>query len=326
MTPHAPAAAPSLAASAKKRNRKRTAIITTVVVLVLLLAWPIGLVMWADGQINHVDALSGAPNTPGTTYLIAGSDQRGSGGIDNPDVSGARSDTIMVLHRPTSGPAALISIPRDSFVDIPGHNSSRINASFAWGGPPLLVQTVELLTGLTIDHYVEIGFGGVEDVVNAVGGVELCSDLNVEFEPHSQFSWTPGCHHADGTQALAFSRMRYADPRGDIGRAERQQQVVGAIAGSVGPSLLFQPARQVHLIEAGLGAVATDERSGIIDLGRMALTFRAANGPDGITGTPPLGSLNYHGGAVQLDPDQGPGFWRAIADGTLPSGQVGGMP
>jgi len=288
-----------------------------VAVLLLVLAWPIGLVLWANGQINHTDALSGAPSTPGTTFLLASSDARDPG--QQPDVSGARADTVMVLHQPESGPTALISIPRDSNVAIPGRGTNRINAAFAWGGPRLLVQTVEQLTGLTIDHYVEIGFHGVEDIVNAVGGVHLCLDMNVN-EPHSQLVWEAGCHDADGTTALAFSRMRYADPRGDIGRTERQQQVIGAIGSQIAdPGLVLRPGEQVSLISAGLGAITTDERSGVIDLGRMALAFRAATGPDGITGTPPLGAH------WQLDANQGPAFWESIRNGTLEPGRVGGV-
>ncbi|WP_425956282.1 LCP family protein [Xylanimonas sp. McL0601] len=300
-------------------------------VLVLVLAWPIGLLIWANGKITRVDALSGAANTPGTTYLIAGSDARGSGGIDDPDVSGARTDTIMLLHKPASGPAALISIPRDTFTEIPGRGGNKINAAFAWGGPQLLVKAVEQLSGLTVDHYVEVGFGGVEDVVDAVGGVELCLDMNVN-EPHSQLVWTAGCHVADGKTALAFSRMRYQDPQGDIGRAQRQREVIAAVGGKLNnPGLLFNPGKQVSVASAGLGAIVTDEDTGIVDLARMALAFRAANGPNGVTGTPPIRSLNFRGGngsgsSVQLDPDTSPAFWRDLANGDLPPGQVGGMP
>jgi LCP family protein required for cell wall assembly len=304
--------------------------LVAALVLVLVLAWPVGLLIWANGKISHVEALSGAAGTSGTTWLIAGSDERSLEAQS--DVTGARADTIMLLHKPSSGPTALISIPRDSFVEIPGRGGNKINAAFAWGGPQLLVQTIEQLSGITVDHYVEVGFGGVEEIVDAVGGVELCSDLNVEFEPHSQLSWTPGCHHVDGTTALAFSRMRYEDPQGDIGRTERQQQVIGAIGGRLAnPGLAFNPGKTVDVASAGLVAITTDEDTGIIDLGRMFLAFRAANGDGGVTGTPPIRSLNFRGGngsgsSVQLDPDLSPAFWRDLANGDLPPGPVGGMP
>ncbi|MFP3714852.1 LCP family protein [Puerhibacterium sp. TATVAM-FAB25] len=312
------------------RVRKgRVAGLAVVVVLLLLLAWPVGLLVWANGKIQHVDALSTATATPGTTYLLAGSDARGSGGVDDA-TSGARTDTILLLHQPTSGPASLISIPRDTYAEIPGHDANKINAAYSLGGPSLLVQAVEELSGMKVDHYVEIGFGGVEDVVDAVGGVRLCLDYDVD-DSRSDLVWQSGCHEADGATALAFSRMRYSDPKGDIGRAERQRQVISAITSKVqDPSLLVQPSRQVSLLGAGLGALVVDEDSNVVDLGRLALAFRAANGPGGVTGTPPIEDLGYRpggvGATVLLDPDTVDQFWADVRDGNLEPGAVGGLP
>ncbi|MFE4464591.1 LCP family protein [Oerskovia sp. NPDC056781] len=301
-----------------------------VLALVLLVAWPVGLLVWANGKIQHVDALSGAAGTPGTTYLLAGSDARGGDGIAEDGTEGARTDTIMILHKPTSGPAALISLPRDTFVEVPGKGPAKLNAAYSWGGAPLLVQTVEGLTGLTVDHFVEIGLGGVTNVVNAVGGVELCLDYDVN-DPNSALYWAAGCHEVDGTTALAFARMRYSDPKGDIGRGERQRQVIAAVSQkAVDASLLVRPGDQVSLLGAGIGALEVDEKTGVLDLGRLALAFRAANGPDGITGTPPISNPDYRpggvGSTVQLDPDLSPPFWTGIRDGKLPAGIVGGLP
>jgi LCP family protein required for cell wall assembly len=302
-----------------------------VLVILAVLAWPIGLLIWANGKIQHVEALSGAANTPGTTYLLAGSDARGSGGI-NDSTSGARTDTIMLLHKPTSGPVALISIPRDSYVEIPGEGgSNKINAAYSYGGAPLLVKTVEELSGLTVDHYVEVGFGGVEGVVDAVGGVRLCLDYDVH-DVKSKLKWQKGCHVADGKTAVAFSRMRYSDPTGDIGRAQRQQQVIAQVGKKVGdPATLLNPVSQVALADAGLAALVTDTDSGIIDLAALGLAFRSANGQDGVTGTPPIATISYRtpagASAVLLDPDQASGFWAKIRDGEYQAGEkIGGMP
>ncbi|MBD5786408.1 LCP family protein [Cellulosimicrobium terreum] len=310
-------------------RKRRVAGLVACVVLVGLLAWPVGLLIWANGKIQHVDALSGASGTPGNTYLLAGSDQRGEGGIDD-GTTGARADTIMLLHAPSSGPVALISLPRDTYAEIPGQGANKLNAAYSFGGPALLVQTVEELSGLTVDHYVEVGFGGVEDVVDAVGGVELCLDYDVD-DPKSELVWKAGCHTADGKTALAFSRMRYSDPKGDIGRAERQRQVIGAISSTAAtPSLALKPGEQVALLDAGLGALTVDDRTGIIDLGKLGLAFRAANGPDGVTGTPPISNPDYRpggvGSTVQLDPDAAPQFWTDLREGNLEPGQVGGLP
>ncbi|MGI5188034.1 LCP family protein [Promicromonospora sp. CA-289599] len=305
--------------------------VIAVLVLLAVIAWPVGLLIWANGKIQHVEALSGAENTPGTTYLLAGSDARGSGGI-NDSTSGARTDTIMLLHKPSSGPVALISIPRDTWAVMPdGSGSNKINAAYSYGGAPMLVQTVETLSGLTVDHYVEVGFGGVEGVVDAVGGVRLCLDYDVH-DVKSKLKWQKGCHVADGKTALAFSRMRYADPTGDIGRAQRQQQVIAQIGKKVAdPAVLLNPATQVGLADAGLSALVTDTDSGIIDVAMMGLAFRTANGDDGVTGTPPIASIGFRtpsgASAVLLDENQTPEFWAKIRDGGYEAGQeVGGMP
>ncbi|WP_245993001.1 LCP family protein [Xylanimonas allomyrinae] len=252
-TAPAPVHGPAGAAPQRRRRRKgRIVALTAALALVLLLAWPVGLLIWANGKIQHTEALSGAAGTPGTTYLLAGSDARGSGGIED-ETSGARTDTIMLLHKPSSGPAALLSLPRDSFVEIPGHGSNKLNAAFSFGGAPLLVQTVEQLTGLTVDHYVEVGFGGISGVVDAVGGVNLCLDLDVD-DANSGLQWTKGCHDVDGTTAIAFSRMRYADPQGDIGRTDRQRQLINAVTGKVAdPGLVFRPGRRSRSPARGSG-------------------------------------------------------------------------
>lgn len=328
--PSAPGRTSPTGGSGFRIRKRRVAALVACVVLVALVAWPVGLLIWANGKIQHVEALSGAPGTPGNTYLLAGSDARGEV-IGEDGTEGARTDTILILHVPTSGPAALISLPRDTYAEIPGNGASKLNSAFAWGGAPLLVQTVEQLTGLTVDHYVEVGFGGVQGVVDAVGGVELCLDYDVN-DPNSGLVWTAGCHVSDGTTAIAFSRMRYSDPQGDIGRAERQRQVIGAIsAKAANPSILFRPGDQVSLLDAGLGALTVDESTGIIDLGKLALAFRKANGPDGITGTPPISNPDYRpggnvGSTVQLNPETVGQFWVDIRDGNLPPGQVGGLP
>ncbi|WP_291886929.1 LCP family protein [Cellulomonas sp.] len=302
-----------------------------VLVVVALLAWPIGLAVWANGKVQHTPALSGAADTPGTTYLLTGSDSRADGAIEDTTTEGARTDTILLLHVPEHGPTALISLPRDTYVEVPGHGPAKLNAAFSWGQAPLLVQTVEQLSGLTVDHYAEIGMGGVEQVVDAVGGVNLCYDADVN-DPDSGMVWARGCHDVGGVDALAFSRMRKADPTGDVGRAERQRQLIGAVMGKVKPqSLVLHPGRQVELVDAGTGALTLDDGSNIVDLARLALAFKAANGDGGITGTPPIKSIDYRpghnlGSTVLLDPDATPAFFAAIRDGSLPAGPVGGMP
>jgi len=299
------------------------------VVLVLLLAWPIGLVMWADGRLEKVEALSGAANTPGTTYLLAGSDAR-DGSVDDDGTLGGRTDSILLLHQPSSGPAALISLPRDSYAEIPGHGGNKLNAAFSFGGAPLLVETVEGLTGMTVDHYVQIGMDGIGEIVNAVGGVRLCYDHDVN-DKKSKLTWKAGCHTVKGKKALAFARMRYADPEGDVGRAKRQQQLIGAVTKELAkPGNLWQPGQQLAIARAGTDVLTVSKGTGSLDIARLGLAFRAARGDGGITGTPPIATIDYRpggiGSAVLLDPDTAPAFFADLAAGRLEPGEYGGMP
>lgn len=291
-------------------------------VLIIVLALGALTWFWVDSNLTRVDALSGAPNTPGQTYLIVGSDAR------KKDPDNARTDTIMLLHQPTSGPTALISIPRDSYVDIPGHNANKINAAYAFGGAPLLVETVEDLTGLTIDGYFEVGFEGVAGVVDAVDGVELCYDRDVS-DKRSKLEWEAGCHLADGKTALAFSRMRYSDPLGDIGRTQRQQQVVSKVTKEAfKPGVIFNPVRLHAVGNAGMDAVKVSEGTSPLGVARAALAFRSARGDDAVTGTPPIKDMGHRvkgvGSTVLLDPDTIDRFWEKIANGEYEPGTVVG--
>ena len=285
--------------------------------------------LWVNARIQHVDALSGAANSAGQTYLIVGSDSRSGWKYDD-GTSGARTDTIMVLHKAPNGVTSLISIPRDSYVKIPGHKKNKINAAFAEGGAQLLVETVEQLTGLTIDAYMEVGLTGVADLVDALGGVKLCYPKDVD-DWRSKLEWTAGCHVANGDTALAFSRMRYSDPLGDIGRAARQRQLVSAVVDGVFTrKVVANPFQAMKVAGSGLQAFRVSDGAGPFDLAKIALTFRAAQGDQAVTGTPPIKNWGYHvngvGSTVLLDSTQLDEFWGKIANGEFkPGSDVGGL-
>jgi len=321
--PYGPPPAP---ARPPRRRKRRRGLKVMLFILVLLLAWPIGLGIWANSKLNHVDALSGAADTPGTTYLLAGSDSReglekGDAGFDQTE--GARTDTILLLHVPKSGSSSLISLPRDSYVDIPGYQPSKLNAAYSWGGPELLVETVEELSGFTVDHYVEVGFSGITGIVDELDGVELCHDEDVSDEK-SKLEWSAGCHEADGETALAFARMRYADKEGDLGRTDRQRQLISSITSeAASPGVLLNPKRQLGMTKAATGSLKVDNDANIIDLARLAWAFRKASGSDGWSGTPPIATQNFRpggvGSAVQLDEAELPAFFEGVANGNPPN-------
>lgn len=292
------------------------------VLVIFVIAWPLYLWYLVDSQLNRVDALSALPASEGETWLIAGSDQRSDGsdgGVKQPWVQGARADSIMLL-RKVNGVAELVSLPRDTAVEIPGHGLNKLNASYAFGGPKLLVKTVEGVSGVKVDHYVEVTMGAVTQLVDAAGGVELCLDYDVA-DADSALKWKSGCHQADGATALAFSRMRHQDPRGDIGRAERQRQVVSKLSRTlITPSTFLNPLKQRNLANAGASNLTCDSDSGAWALGKMLFAYRSASS-NSLTGVPPIAKMAYyrggHGAMVLLDQQKAPGFWSAFKKGTL---------
>jgi len=280
---------------------------------------------YGNSKLEHVAALSDAPNTPGRTVLFAGLDR------DTGDGSGAtgtqRSDSIMLVHIPDSGNPSLVSLPRDTYTEIPGYGYAKLNASFSRGGPELLVETVENLTGLTVDHYVQVEMHGVSDLVDAVGGVELCLDYDVN-DSRSGLVWEAGCDEADGERALQFSRMRYSDPLGDIGRTARQRQVIAEVMDeALSPATLINPMRQRNLVGSTASVLTTDSSTTLLDLAMIAWPMRTIMGPNGVIGTPPILSLNYQpggvGSTVLLDPDRTDEFFQKVADGSITQNDVG---
>ena len=305
------------------RRILRWAVIVIVIVLALIAArvtW-----LWNDvsSQLHRVDALSGAADTPGETWLIVGSDARG--GVIQDDTEGARADSVMLLHKAANGQTSLISLPRDTFGDIPEYGENKINAAYSFGGPKLLVQTVEKLSGLTVDHYVEVGMTGVSQMVDAVGGVDVCLDYDVADED-SGLVWDTSqgkCQTVDGTKALAYSRMRKSDPTGDVGRGLRQRAVISAVVSkAASPTTVISFSRQDALVDAGTNALTVDENAGTMSIARMVLAFRSASG-DSLTGTPPIEDTAYSpedadiGETVLLQDTTAPDFFSKLRDGKL---------
>ena len=208
-------------------------------VFLLLLLWLVFLVavpLIAWNKVSKIDAMPDGDrpgDQPGTTYLLVGSDSRADLSaeerkeLNTGGAAGQRTDTIMLLHT-GDGPNLLMSIPRDSLVPIPGHGTTKINAAYAFGGPKLLVRTIEAATGIRIDSYVEIGFGGFVGLVDAVGGIEICPKEDM-VDADANLSIKKGCQDVDGEVALAYARSRHAQQLGDLDRAAHQREVVAAV-------------------------------------------------------------------------------------------------
>ena len=318
--PAAPVAPTAPAPKPRRRKRRHPILKTLCLFLVLVLAWG-GFLMWdANTNMGRVSALSGAANTPGTTYLLAGSDSRSDGAVQDGFNESERADSIMLVNVAPNGQKVALSIPRDTYAEIPGVGWDKINASYAYGGPQLLVETVEKLTGLTVDHFVQIGMGAVPDMVDAVGGVELCYDNDAD-DPYSGLKWTAGCHTVDGTTALQFSRMRYQDPEGDIGRTKRQRQVISkVISSAVSPATLINPVKTLRVERAGSKSFTIDEDSSVVTVASLVWALRGASSNQ-MMGVPPIESLNFTtnagASAVLLRDTTADDFFAKLRAGTL---------
>lgn len=319
----------SPATASVPKRRPRVGRIVLSIFLVLILALGIGVFSawnWVDDQLNKQTWLTSKADTAGESWLILGSDEREGTIGDAGDVEGFRTDTILVLTRPKTGSSSLISIPRDSLVEIDG-SYMKINAVAQLYSRKQLVNEVEDITGQKINHVAMVRFGGLVKVVDALGGVDLCYDQNVN-DPYSGMNWTAGCHTVDGNTALAFSRMRYADVQGDFGRAARQRQVINAIVkkGASKQTLTnFNKTKKVAA--AALSSVTVDEKASTSSLLRMALAFKSASGKDGISGSVYWTDPDYYvdgvGSCVLLNDAKNIQLFSELSHGTHSAGTVG---
>lgn len=286
------------------------------VVMVLLLVWG-GSMAWAvNAAWNEVARVDATPDGDrpqggeGRNVLLVGSDSRAGLSAEDrrrlgtgSDTGGARTDSILVLHT-GGGKSTLMSIPRDSYVEVPGHGMNKINAAFSIGGPKLLAQTIEHSTGLKIDGYMEIGFAGFANVVDAVGGVNICvkNDMNDE---KAHINLKKGCQVLDGKNALGYVRARYSDPEGDLGRAKRQRQFLGALMGKIAtPSTVLQPWKVHSIGTKSAGALTVGEDDSLFGTARAFWAFRSIAKGDGYSVTVPVSNNALptpSGTAVQWD-------------------------
>jgi LCP family protein required for cell wall assembly len=308
-TPPPPAPKPDTPRARRRRGPK----FWIRIALALLLLWVLYLVavpLYAWTKVEKVDFEPSGDrpgDQPGTTYLMVGSDSRANLSpeerkkLHTGDASGQRTDTIMLLHT-GDGPNLLMSIPRDSMVDIPGHGNSKINAAYAYGyadggrdaGAQLLVKTIEQNTGIHVDNYVEIGLGGVVDVVDAVGGIEICptSDMSDKL---AGLDIEKGCQQADGQTALAYARSRHTSNLGDLDRAKHQREVVSAVGHEVtSPWTFINPVRYWNVVMAMPDSFAFGEGTNPMEAALWASAMTHVNGDSGLTCGVPISDLAVH--------------------------------
>ncbi len=305
-----------------KKRRKGLKVFGSIVLVLLLVI--VGFGAYLDFSLKRSDVLAdyaGRPGaTKGTNWLLVGSDGRAGltaqqkKALATGDASGKRTDTIMLLHVPDSGVApTLVSLPRDTLVDLPGHGQQKLNAAFNFGGGKLLVQTVEKLTNLRIDHYAEVGFGGFAAVVDAVGGVHICIDAPIN-DPKAGLNLQAGCQNLDGAQALGYVRTR-ATPLADLERVKHQRTFLAALltkASSFGT--LINPFKSVPMALSAVNSLEVDSGTHLWNLASMGLAMGDSNL---VTSTVPIAStptLSGVGSVVKWNQQGATVFFGALAN------------
>jgi len=278
--------------------------LTVLALLVVLLsaAGLFGAGAWLDTALQRAAVFSGYVDRPpqgrGTTWLLVGSDSRAGLSVEQQrvlttgeDIGNGRTDTLLLIHLPDPGstsPAAVVSIPRDSYVPIPGYGHEKINAASTLGGASLLTRTVEQATGLRLDHYVEIGFGGFAALVDALGGVTLCPDEPID-DPLAGVNLPAGCQKLAGQAALGYVRSR-ATPRADLDRMDHQRLFLSALlTRATDPTVWLNPLRWYRVPHAAARAMTVDAGTGVLDLAALGWALR---GPTTML-TVPVGELTY---------------------------------
>ena len=311
-----------------RRGRRIALIIGTVVAV--LTASVTGTYFWLDGKLNRdVTLPTTSLTSAGTNWLITGSDSRA--GLSRAerdalhvgsDQGTLNSDSIMLLHL-GGGRPVLISIPRDSYVEIPGHGWNKMNAALAYGGANLLIQTVENATGLKIDHYMGIGFGGLVAVVNQIGGVPVCLKTGIH-DSYSGVNLSAGCHNLNGDQALAFVRDRHSFATEDLQRIQDQRAFLSALLKkATSPGVYLNPFTALPFGSTAASSMSVDTGTSLLDLAHAASGLR-----DPETGTVPIANSNYvtnAGDSVLWNKTQATELFKALKnDSAVPKGLLGG--
>lgn len=267
---------------------------------------------YISGKLQKVDAgIDGHSGPHGAmNILLVGADRReGLTKKEQNDLhlghdKGQRTDTLMLMHvSKNHRSASIVSLPRDSYVQIPGHGKAKINSAYSPqaykdGGPKLTVETVEHATGVQIDHYVEINFLGVLRIVDALGGVEVCTPKGLH-DKASGINLSAGKHVLDGKQALMYVRTRHTYVNQDIGRMAAQQKFLSALLNkAISTGTLTNPARLSRFLNTSLAAVRADSGFSATAIRQLATQMSGVSTDQVAFTTVPIANANYNAPGV----------------------------
>ena len=288
-------------ATSQRARRHRFVLIVagTLSVATLLVscgAWVV--TTYISAGLDRLDAgTSGTPTSGPVNILVVGIDTRG-GLTHRQEVNlhvgndvGTNTDTMMLVHIPANHESVqVVSLPRDSWVNIPGHGMNKINAAYGIGGPALMVSTVEQATGLDINDYVEVNFLGFVNVINALGGVNVCLPYAVD-DSDSGLDLSAGPHHVDGVTALEFARDRHSFATSDLARISDQQQLLSsAFTEATQSGVLANPVRLHEVLVSVTASVRVDQGFNLFEL---ADQLRGLKSSDVSFTTVPIATIDY---------------------------------
>jgi LCP family protein required for cell wall assembly len=264
--------------SVNRTARRERFLLTAVGVLSVITLLVAGIAWLVTGDISaglaRLEAdISGTPASGPVNILVVGVDSRG--GLTRQqqlalhvgNVTGANTDTMMLVHIPADRQSMqVVSLPRDSWVSIPGHGMNKINAAYGLGGPRLMVTTVEQATGLTINDYVEVSFVGFVRVIDELGGVDVCLPYAVS-DSDSGLHLSAGHHHVNGVTALKFARDRRSFATSDLQRiADQQQLLASLLAQATASGVLANPLRLQQVVSSAAASVTVDRGFNVTEL------------------------------------------------------------
>ena len=302
------------------RRPFRTFLKAVAIVLLVILAFGLATAFYASSQIERVDVDGLMRGGGPLNLLVVGSDSRADlteeerRELNTGSVEGERTDTIFVM-QVSGGDVAMLAFPRDLYVERCDGSQGRINAAMAIGGPGCLVETVTNVSGIPIDDFLEVQFLGFRDIVNAVGGVEICLDRPIA-DQDAGIDLPAGCQVLDGAEALGYVRVRKIDS--DLERIKRQQQFLGNLAAEImSPSTIFNPFRLWSTAGQVGSALVADEGLGVIDLGRIGWGMRGLASGNAVLDTVPATGGSAGGASVLVPTEEAEQLFAAFRDGSI---------